>query len=89
MGYVWQGACMVEEDVCSKGACMSGGMCGRGTCITGGMCGRGHAWWGAMHGRVHAWQRGCVWQGGGHVWQGMCVAGRACMVGGMHSRGCA
>ena len=31
------------------------------------------------------WQRGCAWQMG-HVW-GVCMAGEACMVGGMGGRG--
>ena len=36
----------------------------------------------------HVWQRGGIRGEGGHVWQrGICMVG-ACMVGGMHSRGC-
>ena len=45
---------------------------------------------GSVHGRGHVWWR---W---GHAWQGGCMAGGrgvhgrgACMVGGVHGRGCA
>ena len=81
-----KGACVVGG-MCGRGACMTGGVCDRG-CAWWEMCmAGGHAWQrgacmaeGGMHGRGCAWQRGmcgrgaCV-VGGGHVWQGVCMAG--------------
>ena len=57
------------------GMCMAGGVHGRGACVAG-----GHAWWGDS---VVGGQ-----DGGGHMWQGVCMAGEtATAAGGTHPTG--
>ena len=50
---------------------------GDGVCMTrGGMHGRGCALQGCLCGRVAYVAEGCAWWGGGHVYQGVCMAGQ-------------
>ena len=74
-GYVWQGACTVEGNVCAREHACQGRHAWQGSCMAeGDVCGRE-----GMHGGGHAW------------WQGVCmtednVCGRD-VTGGIHVRG--
>ena len=50
-------------------------MAGR-VCMVGGMCSRGHVWQRGMHGGGHAWQGACV-AGGKHGRKGVHGGGHA------------
>ena len=78
-GCAWWGACM------AGGACVArgGGMHGRGACMANGAC-----MVGGVHGGLACVVGQHAWQGGGHVWWGVCMAGKtAIAAGGTHPTG--